>query len=68
MTQLEKDHAEIRLSAFQIADQIFVRSHQFRDLILSDFHTFLELTAGKYLALVFIRVSGRGYLGTESVP
>ncbi|XP_064645040.1 UV-stimulated scaffold protein A-like isoform X2 [Lineus longissimus] len=45
MSQLEKEHAEIRFSAFQIANEIFVRSHQFRELILSDFHNFLELTA-----------------------
>jgi len=48
MTRLEKGHAEIRLSAFQIARELFVRSHCFRDLLLSDFQRFLELVLGKF--------------------
>ncbi|XP_042202523.1 UV-stimulated scaffold protein A-like, partial [Callorhinchus milii] len=44
MTQLNKDHAEIRLSAFQIVNKLFARSHQFRTLLVSDFQEFLELT------------------------
>lgn len=44
MTQLNKDHAEIRLAAFQIVNELFVRSHQFRILLISDFQEFLELT------------------------
>ena len=50
MTRLEKDHAEVRLSAFQIARELFVRSHCFRDLLLSDFQRFLELVLGKFLS------------------
>ncbi|XP_013002788.1 UV-stimulated scaffold protein A isoform X2 [Cavia porcellus] len=46
MTQLSQDHAEIRLSAFQIVDELFARSHQFRVLLVSDFQEFLELTLG----------------------
>ncbi|XP_013362259.1 PREDICTED: UV-stimulated scaffold protein A isoform X2 [Chinchilla lanigera] len=46
MTQLSQDHAEIRLSAFQIVDELFARSHQFRLLLVSDFQEFLELTLG----------------------
>ncbi|XP_051021193.1 UV-stimulated scaffold protein A [Acomys russatus] len=46
MTQLTQDHAEIRLSAFQIMDELFTRSHQFRLLLVSDFQEFLELTLG----------------------
>lgn len=46
MTQLTQDHAEIRLSAFQITDELFTRSHQFRVLLVSDFQEFLELTLG----------------------
>lgn len=46
MTQLSQDHAEIRLSAFQIVDELFTRSHQFRVLLVSDFQEFLELTLG----------------------
>ncbi|XP_041055102.1 UV-stimulated scaffold protein A isoform X1 [Carcharodon carcharias] len=44
MTQLNQEHAEIRLSAFQIANELFVRSHQFRTLLVSNFQEFLELT------------------------
>ncbi|XP_048220775.1 UV-stimulated scaffold protein A isoform X2 [Perognathus longimembris pacificus] len=46
MTQLSQDHAEIRLSAFQVVDELFTRSHQFRMLLVSDFQEFLELTLG----------------------
>ncbi|GAB1289545.1 UV-stimulated scaffold protein A [Apodemus speciosus] len=46
MTQLTQEHAEIRLSAFQIVDELFTRSHQFRVLLVSDFQEFLELTLG----------------------
>ncbi|XP_014594246.1 UV-stimulated scaffold protein A [Equus przewalskii] len=44
--QLSQEHAEIRLSAFQIVDELFARSHQFRVLVISDFQEFLELTLG----------------------
>nr|XP_020652709.1 UV-stimulated scaffold protein A [Pogona vitticeps] len=44
MTQLNEDHAQIRLSAFQIVDELFTRSHQFRTLIISNFQELLELT------------------------
>ncbi|ESO96797.1 hypothetical protein LOTGIDRAFT_159535 [Lottia gigantea] len=46
MSTLEKDHAEIRLSCFKIIDELFNRSHCFRDLLVSEFQTFLELTVG----------------------
>ncbi|KAL4232287.1 hypothetical protein ACF0H5_009858 [Mactra antiquata] len=46
MSQLEVDHAEVRLSTYQMMDELFVRSHLFRELLLADFDTFLELTAG----------------------
>jgi len=32
--QLEKQHAEIRYSSFQVIDQLFLRSHVFRELVL----------------------------------
>jgi len=54
MTRLEKYHAEIRLSAFQIAAELFVRSHCFRDLLLSDFQRFLELVLGECLFAVVL--------------
>uniref|UniRef100_A0A670YVQ8 UV-stimulated scaffold protein A n=1 Tax=Pseudonaja textilis TaxID=8673 RepID=A0A670YVQ8_PSETE len=44
MSQLSQDHAEIRLSAFQIVDQLFARSHLFRMRLISNFQEFLELT------------------------
>nr|XP_022341509.1 UV-stimulated scaffold protein A-like [Crassostrea virginica]XP_022341510.1 UV-stimulated scaffold protein A-like [Crassostrea virginica] len=44
MTQLEKDHSEIRLSAFQMIDELFNRSHSFREMLLCDLQTYLELT------------------------
>lgn len=37
MSQLNQDHAEIRLSAFQIASQLFSRSHYFRTLLVDNF-------------------------------
>ncbi|XP_059378105.1 UV-stimulated scaffold protein A [Carassius carassius] len=44
MTQLNQEHAEIRLSAFQMVIEIFSRSHHFRDLLITNFQEFLELT------------------------
>ncbi|KAL0596721.1 UV-stimulated scaffold protein A, partial [Plecturocebus cupreus] len=46
IAQLTQEHAEIRLSAFQIVDELFARSHQFRVLLVSNFQEFLELTLG----------------------
>ncbi|KAL3863835.1 hypothetical protein ACJMK2_005563 [Sinanodonta woodiana] len=43
LIQLKKEHAEIRLSAFQMMDELFNRSHQFRELLINDFQDFLEL-------------------------
>ncbi|XP_039509736.1 UV-stimulated scaffold protein A isoform X1 [Pimephales promelas] len=44
MTQLNQEHAEIRLSAFQMLNEIFSRSHHFRGLLITNFQEFLELT------------------------
>ncbi|XP_023184717.1 UV-stimulated scaffold protein A isoform X1 [Xiphophorus maculatus] len=44
MSQLNQEHAEIRLSAFQIASDLFSRSHHFRTLLVDNFQEFLELT------------------------
>ncbi|XP_057561583.1 UV-stimulated scaffold protein A [Hippopotamus amphibius kiboko] len=46
MAQLSQEHAEVRLSAFQVLDQLFARSHQFRTRVVSNFQEFLELTLG----------------------
>ncbi len=43
MTQLNKEHSEVRYSAFQIIDCLFQRSHVFRELLLDDFQNFFEL-------------------------
>ncbi|KAG5845385.1 hypothetical protein ANANG_G00138350 [Anguilla anguilla] len=44
MMQLAQEHAEIRLSALQITDELFSRSHLFRTLLVSNLQEFLELT------------------------
>lgn len=44
ITQLEKGHSEIRLSSFQMIEELFNRSHCFRELLISNFQHFLELT------------------------
>lgn len=37
MSQLSQEHAEVRLSAFQIATELFTRSHHFRMLLVDNF-------------------------------
>ncbi|KAA8589199.1 hypothetical protein FQN60_010544, partial [Etheostoma spectabile] len=44
MSQLKQEHAEVRLSAFQIATELFSRSHHFRTLLVDNFQELLELT------------------------
>ncbi|XP_055977852.1 UV-stimulated scaffold protein A [Sorex fumeus] len=44
--QLSQEHAQVRLSTFQVMEQLFARSHHFRTLLVSDFQEFLELTLG----------------------
>ncbi|XP_045145449.1 UV-stimulated scaffold protein A isoform X2 [Echinops telfairi] len=46
MTQLSQEHAEVRLSAFQVLEVLFTRSHQFRVLVVSNLQELLELTLG----------------------
>lgn len=46
LTRLHEEHAEMRFSAFQIAQELFSRSHLFRTLLVSNFQEFLELTVG----------------------
>ncbi|XP_037991451.1 UV-stimulated scaffold protein A isoform X1 [Motacilla alba alba] len=36
----------MRFSAFQVVQELFARSHQFRTLLISNFQEFLELTVG----------------------
>ncbi|NXS29168.1 UVSSA protein, partial [Pomatostomus ruficeps] len=44
VTRLQEEHAEMRFSAFQVVQELFARSHQFRTLLISNFQEFLELT------------------------
>lgn len=44
MSQLNKDHAEIRMSAFQIATELFSRSHHFRTLLVDNFQVAPQLS------------------------
>lgn len=44
--QLKKRHAEIRFSAFLICDEIFQKSHCFRELLLKDFKQITNLLLG----------------------
>ncbi|XP_045690243.1 UV-stimulated scaffold protein A isoform X3 [Phyllostomus hastatus] len=46
MARLSQEHAEVRLSAFQVVGELFGRSHLFRVLVVSNFQEFLELTLG----------------------
>ncbi|KAH9525780.1 hypothetical protein Btru_002346 [Bulinus truncatus] len=46
MRQLKKNHSEIRLSAFQMADELFNRSHAFREILVLHLQSFLGLTTG----------------------
>lgn len=43
MTQLRKDHAEVRYSAVLIINELFIRSSVFRSKLEADFEEFLEL-------------------------
>ena len=43
MESLEEEHSEIRLSAFQLADELFQRSHFFRQLLTVDFQRLVTL-------------------------
>lgn len=42
MSQLNQEHAEVRLSAFQIASELFSRSHHFRTLLVDNFQVLVS--------------------------
>lgn len=46
MSQLEKPHAEIRFSSFQVIEKLFSRSHVFRQMVISDLHILFLLAIG----------------------
>lgn len=49
MSQLNQEHAEIRLSAFQIASELFARSHHFRMLLVDNFQVNQLLVTSNHL-------------------
>lgn len=49
MSQLNQEHAEIRLSAFQIAGELFSRSHHFRMLLVDNFQVNQLLVTSNHL-------------------
>jgi len=46
MQQLHIKHAEVRMSVCQMVNELFNRSHVFRELLIEDLQTFLDLTTG----------------------
>ena len=44
--QLRRNHCLVRLNCVYIIDQLFQRSHSFRNLVIDDFQTFVDLTLG----------------------
>lgn len=44
MQQLQRKHCQIRFSAFQIMDELFKRSHQFRLKVVENFRLVISLT------------------------
>lgn len=51
MKDLSKKHAQVRLSAFQVLNELFNRSNRFRELLSSDFKKFAGLVTGTDPAL-----------------
>ncbi|KAI9323081.1 hypothetical protein BX666DRAFT_1883161 [Dichotomocladium elegans] len=44
--QLKTEHAQVRYSCVQFAEELFGRSHRFRELLTDEFPSFLSLTIG----------------------
>ena len=44
LNQLEKEHSQIRLSCFQVINELFQRSHKLRQMVLEDLHQIMELS------------------------
>jgi len=44
--QLRRNHCVVRLNCVHIIDQLFQRSHCFRNLVIEDFQTYVDLTLG----------------------
>ena len=61
MKDLEKEHAEIRLSTFQVLDQLFQRSHSLRQLLCADFQKIISLGINIRVHIILIKVTSRCY-------
>jgi len=46
LSLLQKKHCVVRLNCVLIIDELFQRSHHFRDLLLEDFQAFVDFTLG----------------------
>lgn len=44
MESLARNHSQVRLAAFQLLDELFQRSHAFRELVVAKLKTVIELT------------------------
>lgn len=51
IAQLDKYHSEIRYSTVQIIDQLFNRSHHFRNLLLADFNYLIDKCLGNFIEI-----------------
>ncbi|XP_065174423.1 UV-stimulated scaffold protein A-like isoform X1 [Sycon ciliatum] len=51
MDQLEREHAQIRLSCLLLIDQLFCRSHAFRTLMVTDLHKIMTYCMGTDVAI-----------------
>ena len=46
MVHLGEEHAEVRLSAHDLVEQLFQRSHTFRECLIDTFQEYLALAVG----------------------
>jgi hypothetical protein len=46
MRHLNKDHSEVRLSTFQVINELFQRSHSFRQMVSANLHGILTQVTG----------------------
>ena len=58
---MSKDHSEIRLSSFQVCDELFNKSHTFRELVANNFQKIIAL--GMYVAYMYLIIACIHYRG-----
>ena len=63
---LARNHSQVRLSAFQLVDELFQRSHAFRELVVAQLKTVIELTFDTEAASLPPPKSARGRIKIES--